>query len=141
MGAISATWTVAVLAADPAQSVLGDSITALGFLIAFYYGMTALACVVLYRRRLRERLSGLLELGVVPGLGVLALGAIFVKALTHYSQHAIGGVPVNYAPPIAGIELPIAIGLGSLLLGVVLMLVCTPAFRPYFSRHREVLDA
>jgi hypothetical protein len=47
------------------------------------------------------------------------LAAIFVKALTHYSQHAIGGQPVNYAPPLAGIEIPIVIGLGSLALGEI----------------------
>jgi amino acid transporter len=139
MGAISTVWTVTLLFANPAQSVLGDSITALGFLIAFYYGMTGLACVIYYRHRLRERASNLIGLGVTPGLGGLMLGGIFVKALTHYSQHQIGGQLVNYAPPIAGIEVPIMIGLGSLVLGVVLMLACRPAFRGYFARRREAL--
>jgi amino acid transporter len=141
MGAISTVWTVALLVANPAQSVLGDSITALGFLIAFYYGITGVACVVYYRRRLRERASALLGLGLIPGLGALLLGGIFIKALTHYSQHAIAGQPVNYAPPLAGIEVPIVIGIGSLLLGVLIMLLIAPAFRPYFRRRPEALDA
>jgi amino acid transporter len=139
MGVISAVWTVALLVANPAQSVLGDSITALGFLIAFYYGMTGLACVVYYRHHLRDRLGSLLELGIVPGIGALVLAAIFVKALTHYSQHEIGGLPVNYAPPLAGIETPIVIGLGSLALGVVLMLAAARPFRAYFRRRPEAL--
>jgi amino acid transporter len=137
MGAISIVWTVTLLALNPAQSVLGDSITALGFLIAFYYGLTGLACVVYYRRRLRRHLRSLIGLGLIPGLGALALAAIFVKALTHYSQHKIDGVLVNYAPPVAGIEVPILIGLGSLAVGLVLMLACAPAFRAYFSRRPE----
>jgi amino acid transporter len=141
MGATSAVWTVTLLIANPAQSVLGDSITALGFLIAFYYGMTGLACVVYHRHRLRDRLSALVGLGVIPGVGALMLAAIFVKALTHYSQHEIGGQPVNYAPPLAGIEIPIVIGLGSLALGVLLMLVSARAFRAYFRWPREALPA
>lgn len=137
MGAISTVWTVALLVANPAQSVLGDSITALGFLIAFYYGMTGLACVVYYRHRLSERLSGFLGLGVIPGAGALMLAAIFIKALTHYSQHEIGGQLVNYSTPVAGVEAPIVIGLGSLALGVALMLVAARSFRAYFSRPPE----
>lgn len=139
MGAVSAVWTIVLLVANPAQSVLGDSITALGFLIAFYYGLTGLACVVYYRRRLGRGLRSLVPLGLVPLAGALLLGGIFVKALTHYSQHEIGGVPVNYAPPLAGIEVPIVIGLGALVLGCVLALTLRRRFPDYFGRGREVL--
>jgi amino acid transporter len=140
MGAISVVWTVGLLVLNPAQSVLGDSITALGFLIAFYYGMTGLACVVYHRRRLRDGLGSLIGLGIVPGLGALVLAAIFVKALTHYSQHMIDGVPVNYAPPVAGIEVPILLGFGALAVGLVAMLVCAPVFRAYFTRRPETAE-
>jgi amino acid transporter len=137
MGAISAAWTVAVLVANPARSVLGDSITALGFLIAFYYGITGLACVVYYRRAATKRLGSLISLALIPGAGALLLAGIFFKALTHYSQHAIGGIPVNYAPPVAGVEVPVVIGLGSLALGVVLMLVARRLHPKYFNRRLE----
>ncbi|MHB8690791.1 MAG: APC family permease [Solirubrobacteraceae bacterium] len=137
MGTISAAWTVAVLVANPAQSVLGDSITALGFLIGFYYGITGLACVVYYRRAVKQRLGSLISLGLIPGAGALLLVGIFFKALTHYSQHAIGGIPVNYAPPVAGVEVPIVIGLGSLALGVALMLISRHFYPKYFNRRLE----
>ena len=140
----SALWTVALLVANPAQSVLGDSITALGFLIAFYYGLTGLACVVYYRRRLRAGLRQLIGFGVLPLAGALMLAGIFVKAFTHYSQHEIGGALVNYAAPVGGIEVPIVIGVGSLLLGLALALalgtVRTP-LTPYFARRREAAAA
>jgi amino acid transporter len=141
MGAVSAVWTIALLVANPAQSVLGDSITALGFLIAFYYGLTGLACVVYYRRHLTAGLRQALTLGVVPALGALLLAGIFVKALTHYSQHEIDGVAVNYAAPVAGIEVPIVIGLGALALGAVLAIALRRTFPRYFGRRREVLPA
>lgn len=144
MGAVSAAWTVALLIANPAQSVLGDSITALGFLIAFYYGFTGLACVVYHRRRLRAGMRQLFGLGVAPLLGALLLGGIFVKAFAHYSQHEIGGVPVNYAAPVAGIEVPILIGFGTLALGLLLAVGLSlwgGPFAAYFGRPREALPA
>ncbi len=140
MGAISAVWTVALLVANPAQSVLGDSITALGFLIAFYYGITGLACVVYYRRVLLTRFRSLVSLGLVPGAGAVMLAGIFIVALRHYSQHEIDGQLVNYAKPLAGIEIPIVIGIGSLVLGGVLAIALTPVFRDYFRRAPEAFD-
>jgi len=142
MGAVSAVWTIALLVANPAQSVLGDSITALGFLIAFYYGLTGLACAVHYRRRLGAGVRQLVGLGAVPLLGALLLAGIFVKAFAHYSQHEIGGALVNYAAPVAGIEVPIVIGIGSLVLGLVLALglgATHTSLAPYFGRRRETV--
>jgi amino acid transporter len=139
MGGVSAVWTIVLLVANPAQSVLGDSITALGFLIAFYYGLTGLACAVYYRRRLSRGVRQLVTLGLVPLAGAVLLAGVFFKAFTHYSQHELGGVPVNYASPVAGIEVPIVIGLGSLALGLVLSLALRRTFPDYFGRGREAL--
>jgi amino acid transporter len=142
MGGVSAVWTIGLLVANPAQSVLGDSITALGFLIAFYYGLTGLACAVYYRHRLTSGIRGFFGLGAIPLLGAVLLGAIFVKAFTHYSQHEIGGALVNYAAPVAGIEVPIVIGIGSLVLGLVLAVALGAAhtsLSPYFGRRRETV--
>ena len=43
MGGLSIVWTVALLAANPDGNVLGDTISALGFAVCFYYGFTGLA--------------------------------------------------------------------------------------------------
>ena len=39
--------------------------------------------------------------------------------------------------PVAGVEVPIVIGLGSLALGAALMLVAAKRFRAYFKRPPE----
>ncbi len=39
-----------------------------------------------------------------------------------------------------GIEVPIVIGIGSLLLGLVLAFALRPIYRSFFSRRLEVLD-
>jgi amino acid transporter len=133
MGAISIVWTVALLALNPNGDVLGDAITALGFSIAFYYGFTGIACVVYFRKFLTRSLRNFLMLGVAPGIGALLLFAIFVKAVINYAN-----VEESYSPPILGIPVPLFIGIGGLLIGVVLMLISMPFFRPYFKRRPEL---
>jgi amino acid transporter len=132
MGAVSIAWTVLVMALNPAQNVLGDSITALGFLILFYYGFTGIACVIYFRRELWASARNLILAGIVPLAGGLIMAAVFVKAFHDYSQSGAG-----YAKPIAGIQVPIAIGIGAILVGVVIEILVIPAFRDFFRRRPE----
>src|SRR3954466_12798737 len=132
MGALSIAWTALVVALNPAQNVLGDSISALGFSICFYYGLTGIASAVYYRRELRHSARNLVYAGIVPLAGGLIMAGVFVKAFHDYSQAGF-----NYAKPIAGIEVPIAVGVGSLLLGVVLMVVAVFKYRSFFRRRPE----
>ena len=48
--------TLLLVGFNPSQDVLGDSITALGFAILFYYGFTGLACAVYFRKELLQEL-------------------------------------------------------------------------------------
>jgi amino acid transporter len=129
MGAASIVWTVFVMALNPAQNVLGDSISALGFAIAFYYGFTGLACVVYFRRELTRSVRNFFLAGVVPFLGFAMLAYVFVKAFHDYSQKDF-----NYSPPFLGIQVPIVIGIGGLLLGVVAMLFAMVPYRNFFRQ-------
>ena len=133
MGAISIAWTVAILAFNPNGDVLGDAITGLGFLIVFYYGFTGIACAVYFRKRLLHSVKDFLLVGVAPLAGALMLFGIFVKAFHDYSQSG-----VNYSPPIAGVQVPIVIGIGGLMLGVILMLAFIPFQRGFFRRRPEL---
>jgi amino acid transporter len=129
MGAVSIVWTVFVMALNPAQNVLGDSISALGFAICFYYGFTGLACIIYFRRELTKSVRNFVLAGVVPLLGFAMLAFVFGKAFHDYSQAGF-----NYSPPFLGIEVPIVIGVGSLLLGVVAMLFAMVPYRDFFRR-------
>jgi amino acid transporter len=140
MGAVSIIWTVLVMGLNPGQSVLGDSITAIGFAITFYYGFTGIACIIYYRREITKSVRNFFLVGVAPLLGGLMLFYIFVKAFMDYSKHEVDGETVNYAPPILGIEVPIAIGIGSLLLGVVAMLLAMRVYPDFFKRKPEVAE-
>jgi amino acid transporter len=133
MGALSAVWTVFLIKVDTSGNVLNDSITALGFSVCFYYGFTGLACGWYYRRELFKSVRGFILAGLVPVLGGLMMGFIFVKAWIAESSSSY-----NYSAPVFGIQMPILIGIGSLLLGIPFMLICFAKLRPFFRRKTEV---
>jgi amino acid transporter len=134
MGAASIVVTVVLILIS--ESVLADSLTATGFCVCFYYGFTGVACAVYYRRELLRGLRKLLLVGLLPLAGALMLFGVFGKALDFYGHKA------NVeSPPIAGITLPLWLGVGGIILGVVLMLLSRPFFREFFSRRTEAAPA
>jgi amino acid transporter len=135
MGALSIIWTVGLLAFDPGGSVLGDSVTALGFAVCFYYGFTGVACAVFFRKELFKSAKRVFLVGFLPLLGAGLMFWIFVKAYQTDS-----GSSYNYSAPLLGVQVPIVIGVGGLLVGVVLMLASWPFMRDYFARRPEVAD-
>jgi len=130
MGAISIAVTVPLLLTT--EHVLVDSIIAIGFPICFYYGFTGVACAVYYRHQLLRSFRDFVLLGLAPLAGGLILFGVFGKALDYYNdpENAESGRTL-------GFTLPIWIGVGGLVLGIVLMLVSRPFFREYFSRRLE----
>jgi amino acid transporter len=133
MGGASIAWTIVIL--NLSESALSDSITALGFPICFYYGFTGIACIVYYRHELRNSVRDFILLGVAPLLGSLILFGVFIKAMTFY------GHEINVeSKAILGITLPIWMGIGGLLIGVILMIVSRPFFKDFFSRKLETVQ-
>jgi amino acid transporter len=114
------------------ESVLADSITAIGFPICFYYGFTGFACPFYYRHELGKSLKNFLLLGAGPMIGGLILFGVGIKAAFYYGHTA----NVESAP-ILGITLPLWLGIGGMILGFVLMLISRPYFREFFSRKLE----
>jgi len=138
MGALSAVWTALLVGLDggPNGNVLGDSITALGFAVCFYYGFTGLCCAWYYRRELFTSVRHFVLVGLLPLAGGGLMFAIFAKAFNDYSKAG-----ANYSQPFLGIQVPIVIGVGGLLLGVPFMVLCAVKFREFFSRKTEVAPA
>ncbi len=130
MGAISIVVTVTLLLIS--NNALEDSLAAIGFPICFYYGFTGIACAVYYRHELRKSARNMLLLGLAPLAGGLMLFGVGIKAAFYYNE----AENVSSAP-IAGITLPLWIGIGGLVLGVILMIVSRFFFRPFFARKTE----
>ena len=59
-----------------AGTVIADSVTALGVMIAFYYGLTGLACAWYYRKTLTRSTRDLFMRGVLPLVGWAIMWAI-----------------------------------------------------------------
>jgi amino acid transporter len=135
MGVVSLAWTLFIL--NVSQNVLADSITGLGFQIAFYYGLTGFACVVYYRKEIFKSFKNFVLVGVAPLLGGLMLAGIFIKAFSDYNTTS---TDINYTGGIAGIGTPVAIGVGLLVFGAVLMVFAHIVYPTFFKRKPEVVD-
>ena len=132
MGGLSIVWTVCLLAFNPNRNVLGDTISALGFSVCFYYGFTGLACPFYFRRELFRSVRNFLFAGAVPFAGGGMMIYVGVKAYSYYSTAGN-----NYSHALLGIQTPILVGIGGLILGVILMFMSWPFFRGYFARRPE----
>lgn len=130
------TWTVglgavifyALLAVVSDGVYLTDVIAALGFVIAFYYGVTGLASFVFFARtgELRHSFKDLLTKGVLPLLGSIILFGAFVR--TGFDLWD----PEESDSTIFGVAGAFAMGIGSLLLGIVLMVAWNIRSPGYF---------
>jgi amino acid transporter len=134
MGAVSLVWTLAII--NLSENVLADSLSGLGFLIAFYYGLTGFACAIYYRKQLFKSVRNFMLAGLGPALGGAILTWIFIKAYTDYND------PVNTTSgdEFLGFGLPVAIGVGLLVAGVVLMVIANVVYPKFFKRKWETAD-
>ena len=116
MGILSIIWYVGLKIVS--ESVLGDAIAGLGLAIAFYYGMTGIACPVFYRHHLKGA-KNILMLAVVPLVGAAVLIWALVYSLTTLDRR------------------PIIIFFGMMAIGVVLMIAQYIAHPEFFRRRAE----
>lgn len=104
-------------------NLLTALIGSVGLMIAFYYGLTGFACVWVYRRTLFRSVRDFVMRGVVPLLGGVTLALTFVYGLVQFAQpdwlQGDDGKDVT----ILGIGAVAVVGVGSILIGVVLMVV------------------
>jgi amino acid transporter len=108
------------------ENVLIDTIYALGLMICFYYGLTAFAAAWYFRRELTSGIGSLVLKGVLPVVGGLSLGAIFLKLCVDSLDPAYGS-----GGSILGLGSVFVIGMGLLGIGLVVMFAWqrrSPAF-------------
>ncbi len=124
MGGVSIVFYVGLTLVS--SNILADTIAAVGLMIAFYYGLTGFACVWFYRRSMWGSLRDTVMQGLIPLLGGVLLLAFFVIAAVNYADPDYGYTSIG---GVGGVFL---IGIGSLLLGVVVMFVYQGIAPAYF---------
>lgn len=110
------------------ENALYDTITALGMMICFYYGITALACVWFFRAEAFSGAHSFFFKFLAPLLGGVILLVMFFKTAYDSMDPDYGS-----GSSIGGLGLVFILGMGVILLGVVLMLVMA-RLRPGFFK-------
>lgn len=100
------------------EAVLWDTITALGMMICFYYGLTALACVWYFRNSWFSSVRSFFFQLLFPLLGGVILVALFVQTLLDSMDPEYGS-----GSNIGGLGLVFILGVGVLGIGVVVMVI------------------
>jgi amino acid transporter len=134
MGAVSIAWYVLLTLVS--QNILADSITATGLAIAFYLGITGVACVAYYRKALLGDWRTFLVAGVGSALGALMLGWVFVKSVIDLANPANSTSGQSWF----GVGAPLGIGILTGLLGIVLMIAWWRVAPAFFQRKLETAD-
>jgi amino acid transporter len=135
MGALSIVWYVGLTIVS--ENILFDSLAALGLMIAFYYGLTAFACVIYYRRELTRNAKTFFLAGLGPFVGGVILTYVLIKSIIDLSDPANSESGDSWF----GLGPPLIIGIGFLILGVFLMLLWRLGGHPEFFRRRpETVD-
>ena len=121
-----------VLMTAISTSVLGDTISSLGLMIAFYYGLTGLTCVWWFRNEVFKSMRNFLTKGLIPFFGGAVLFAFMIYGLKQFWSPSYGStswtLPFSPHWRIGGVFLT---GVGAILLGVILMVIyrfVNPAF-------------
>ena len=99
------------------EDVLWDTITALGMMICFYYGITAFACVWFFRRIWWRSVRNFFFTLLFPLVGGVILGVLFFTTLIDSMNPDYGS-----GSNVFGVGLVFVLGMVVLLSGVVIML-------------------
>ena len=119
MGLVSAAFYLLMTAIS--QNILLALIGAIGLQIAFYYGLTGIACAWFYRRSLLSSTRHFVMRGVIPMLGGIFLFVMFGYAAKIYAQADNLTDDAGNNITIFGIGAVAVVGIGALLLGFVLL--------------------
>lgn len=124
MGIVSIVFYGGLYAASDAA--LSDLILSIGLMIAFYYGLTGFASAWQFRRELGAGVRPALQKVILPLIGGLLLFAAFIKTALDLLD------PESGDTTLWGMGGAFVYGIGSILLGVVLMIVYNVVAPQYF---------
>ena len=118
------------------ENVLWDTITALGMMICFYYGLTAFACVWYFRKQWFDSAGSFFFTFLFPLVGGVILAVLFVITLVDSMDPDYGS-----GSNVAGVGLVFILGVTIILAGLAIM-VWQAIKRPAFFRGETLgMDA
>jgi len=117
IGIASILWYVG--ASIVSDNFLFDSLSALSLLIAFYYGLTGVACAIYWRHRLFSSVKAFLLIGAGPVVGALMLFYLLFESVRELADPSASYTGTS----VLGIGVPLAIALIFIVLGVILMVL------------------
>ncbi len=138
-GGFSCVWFVflTVVSRINGGDILGWSALSVGLMIAYYYGQTGIACVIYFRRYLFKSVKNFVFVGLLPLIGGVSLGAVFVKSVWDMTDpNYVGPPPVSWL----GVSPVFWLGLGVFLAGIPLMFWWNTRDRTFFDRGRDPVD-
>jgi amino acid transporter len=115
------------------ENVYWDALTALGLLIAFYYGLTGFANAIYYRHQLLRSAKNFAFMGVLPVAGGVVLAWAFIRSAIDMADPANS----NTGAAWFGVSVPLAITILTFALGLVLMVVWWIRSPAYFRQRPE----
>ena len=119
MGAVSIGFYLLITVIS--TNLLAALVGSIGLQIAFYYGLTGIACVWFYRRTLLSSARTFITRGLIPLLGGLFLFTMFVYALVQYAAPDWLTDDNDKGVTIFGIGAVAVVGILALVAGLVLM--------------------
>lgn len=130
IGAAAIAWYV--VGSVISQNFLFDSLSALSIVVAFYYGLTGLACAIYWRRELRRSIKAFLFVGLAPVVGAIVLFVLLVMAMIEYADPADSYTETG----ILGMGAPLFMALLIFVVGLVLMVLSRVTFAQAYFRKR-----
>ena len=136
MGLISIALYIPMNYLSNGSSVIGDSVTALGAMIAFYYGLTGFACVWYWRKTLTSSTRNLWMRGILPLLGAVILWFamfwfLWYNWVTPSNSYTTWTIPGTHRV-VGGV---IILDVAAIVIGVVLFFIFW-AVKPDFFRGK-----
>ena len=133
VGALATAWYVPGKLIS--ENFLFDSLSALSLMIAFYYGLTGLACAIYWRHELFRSAKNFLFIGIAPLIGA---GMLFY--LLYESVGDLSDPKQSYSgSEVFGLGVPLVIAIVFIGLGFLIMvawrLIGPPAGREFFARR------
>ena len=117
------------------DNVLNDTILALGLMICFYYGLTAVACTWYFRHSLFNSVRHFFFRLVCPVVGGVGLFVVFAQTAVDSLSPEFGS-----GSEIFGVGLVFILGVGILALGAVVMLVMSRTHPRFFRGETRKQD-